>query len=74
MDAQPADDLSQGEEQGIYDEGFVIVTRASRKVLLDSAKRIAKLGGSPTKAALQAEWKTVQSEFKKLHAGTPMGY
>jgi len=65
---------AQGEEQGIYDEGFVIVTRASKKVFLDTATRIGKLGSSATTDALQKEWKRVQGEFRKLHAGTPMGH
>ncbi|NIM02051.1 MAG: hypothetical protein GTO30_13440 [Acidobacteria bacterium] len=64
---------AKGEEQGVYDEGFVIVTRASRKVLLDAAKRIGRLGGSATEATLQAEWDTVRAEFRKLHADTPLG-
>ena len=64
---------TQGEEQGIYDEGFVIVTRASKKVFLDTASRIGKLGSSATADALKGEWKTVKNEFRKLHAATPMG-
>jgi hypothetical protein len=64
---------AQGEEQGVYDEGFVIVTRAAKKVFLDTASRIGKLGSSATADALNGEWKTVKSEFRKLHAGTPMG-
>ena len=65
---------AQGEEQGIYDEGFVIITRAAKKVFLDTATRIGKLGSSATADALNAEWKTVKKEFGKLHAGTPMGH
>ncbi len=64
---------AQGEAQGIYDEGFVIVTKKSRKVLLDSAKSIGQLGGSATTAGLKAEWAKVRDEFKKLHASVPMG-
>jgi len=65
---------SAGEEQGIYDDGFVIVTRESKKVFLDVSKRIAKLGKSATADSLKAEWATVKKEFGKLHAGTPMGH
>jgi hypothetical protein len=63
-----------GEEQGIYDDGFVIVTRASKKALLDVSKRIAKLGKSATVDSLNAEWDKVKKEFGKMHAGTPMGH
>ena len=62
-----------GEKLDLYDEGFVIVTRASKKALLGAATRIGKLGSSATKDALAAEWKTVKKEFGKLHAGTTMG-
>ncbi len=58
---------SSGEEQGIYDEGFVIVTRAAKKVFLDSGKRIAKMSRKPDAAALAAEWAKVETEFGKLH-------
>jgi len=64
---------AQPDSEEIYDDGFVIVTKASKKVLLDASKRIAKLGSKATADALQAEWMTVQKEFGKLHAGTPMG-
>jgi len=64
---------AQGEEQGLYDEGFVIVTREAKKVFLDAAGRIGKRGSSATADAFSDEWKTVKSEFRKLHAATPMG-
>lgn len=58
---------AQGEEQGLYDEGFVIVTRASKKILLDTATRIGRLGSSATKSAVKTEWEKVRKEFAKLH-------
>jgi len=64
---------AQGEEQGVYEEGFVIVTRAAKKAFLDSAIRIGKLGSSATKDSLDAEWQKVRSEFRKLHADAAMG-
>jgi len=54
-----------GEQQGIYDEGFVIVTRVAKKALLDAAGKVARAADA---AALDAAWKTVESEFGKLHA------
>jgi hypothetical protein len=54
-----------GEQQGIYDEGFVIVTRAAKKTLIDAAGKIARATDA---AALDAAWKSVEGEFGKLHA------
>lgn len=59
---------ASGEQQGEYDPGFVVVTRAAKKVFLDSSKAIAKLGASPDAAALEAEWNKVEQQFDKLHA------
>ena len=54
-----------GEQQGIYDEGFVIVTKAAKKSMLDAAGKIARATDAAT---LDAAWKTVEGEFGKLHA------
>jgi hypothetical protein len=58
---------SGGEEKGIYDEGFVIVTRAARKVFLDAANAIGKQGAKTDMAVLESEWKKVQKQFEALH-------
>jgi hypothetical protein len=50
-----------GEAQGIYDEGYVIVTRAAKQRLLDSSRAIAKMAASPNASALEAEWKKVEA-------------
>jgi len=55
-----------GEEQGIYEEGFVIVTRAAKKEFLTAARNIAQLGGKPTAAALDAQWQTVAKQYNAL--------
>lgn len=55
-----------GEQQGIYDEGFVLVTRAAKKVFLDSAAEIGRLGSSPDSGALDVQWKKVQTQFEEL--------
>jgi hypothetical protein len=57
-----------GEAQGIFDEGFVIVTKASRKVFLDAAGQIARLAPKPDAASLDAAWKGVAAEYAKLMA------
>jgi hypothetical protein len=58
-----------GEKQGVFDEGFVIVTRAARKAFLTSAGSIAKLGGSPDPAKLEAEWRAVSAQYDALVKG-----
>jgi len=60
---------AKGEKDGIYDEGFVIVTRAAKKALLASAGNIAKMGGSPDVARLDAEWSAVAGQYKSLVKG-----
>ena len=59
---------AQGEQQGIYDEGFVVVTRAAKKVFLDAAGRIGKLAAAPDAAALETEWQKVSRQFSELMA------
>ena len=54
-------------DEELYDTGYVIVTRAAKKVFLEAARDIAKLAAAPDKAALAAEWKKVQTQFKALH-------
>jgi hypothetical protein len=58
---------AKGEEQGIYEEGFVIVTREARKSYLAIAGAIGKLAAKPDAVALKAEWAKVEKEFAKLH-------
>jgi len=58
---------AKGEEQGVYDEGFVIVTREAKKQFLASAGAIGKLAAKPDAAALKAEWQKVEQQFAKLH-------
>lgn len=49
-----------GEAQGLYDEGYVVVTRAARAKLLESARAIAGMAAAPKSDALGAEWKKVE--------------
>ena len=57
---------AEGEKQGVFDEGFVIVTRAARKVFLDSAMRIGKLAASRDAKALDTEWAAVAKQYGDL--------
>jgi hypothetical protein len=55
-----------GEAQGIFDEGFVIVTKAAKQRLLESSRAIAGMAREPKAAALDAEWKKVEGVFGEL--------
>lgn len=55
-----------GEQQGIYDEGFVIVTRADKKVFLDASKSIGKMSRSPDLEALESEWLSLSKQFARM--------
>ena len=52
-----------GEAQGIFDQGFVIITRAAKKAFLDSAQRIGKLAAGTDAKSLEAEWATVARQY-----------
>jgi hypothetical protein len=60
-----------GEAQGIFDEGFVIVTKAAKQKLLDSSRRFAQMASAPTAAGLDGEWKTVEAVFADLMKPAP---
>ncbi len=49
-----------GEAQGIYDEGYVIVTRAAKAELLASSRAIAGMAAAPEAGALKAEFNKVK--------------
>jgi hypothetical protein len=55
-----------GEAQGIFDEGYVIVTKAAKKSFLESSKAIAGMTAAPKAEALDAEWKKVQATYSEL--------
>jgi hypothetical protein len=59
-----------GEQQGIYDPGFVIVTREAKKQFIDSSKSIARMAKSADATALKSAWDKVAQDFEKLHEGT----
>jgi hypothetical protein len=56
---------SEGEAQGIYEEGYVIVTKAAKKTFLDSSQAIAMLAQKPTSEGLFTEWKKVQDAWNQ---------
>lgn len=55
-----------GEQQGLYDPGFVIVTRAAKKTFLDAALQIGRLGRSPDLDSLRQQWREVSAQYESL--------
>ena len=55
-----------GEAQGVFDDGFVIVTRAAKQKLLESSRAIGQLSRAPKADALEAEWKKVAAVYDEL--------
>jgi hypothetical protein len=55
-----------GEAQGLFDEGFVIVTRAAKGKLLASSRAIGQMASAPKADALEAEWKKVEAVVDEL--------
>jgi hypothetical protein len=54
-----------GEAQGIYDEGYVVVTKVAKQAFLDSSKEIAMLAREPKADALDTAWKKVETAWAK---------
>lgn len=58
-----------GESQGIYDPGFVVVTKAVKQQLLTISRAVGQLANAPDnldKAAIAREWKKVDDIWAKL--------
>jgi hypothetical protein len=55
-----------GEQQGLFDEGFVIVTKAAKTKLLASSRAIGQMAAAPKADALDAEWKKVEAVYDEL--------
>lgn len=54
---------SEGEAQGIFDEGFVVVTKAAKKAFLESSQAIAMSAKAPKAETLDTEWKKVEAAW-----------
>ena len=57
---------SAGEAQGIYDEGFVVVTKAAKQKLLETSRSIGQMAAAPKADALDAQWAQVKSVYAGL--------
>lgn len=55
-----------GEAQGVYDEGFVIVTKDAKKTFLAAAAEFGKLAGAPNADGLTATWAKVAARYAEL--------
>ena len=55
-----------GEAQGLYDEGFVVVTKAAKQKLLEASRAIGQSAQAPKADALAAEWLKVQAVYTDL--------
>ena len=55
-----------GEAQGLYEEGYVVVTRAAKKTLLEASQALAQLSRNPSAEGLEAGWKKVSTTYDEL--------
>ena len=54
---------AEGEAQGLYGEGYVVVTKAAKQAFLASSRALAMLAREPKADAIEAEWKKVESAW-----------
>jgi hypothetical protein len=60
---------SEGEAQGTFEPGYVIVSKAAKKAFLESSQALAMLARAPKADALDAEWKKVEAAWAQHVAG-----
>jgi hypothetical protein len=54
---------AEGEAQGTYDAGYVVITKKAKQAFLDSSKALALIARDPKADALDAEWKKVEAAY-----------
>jgi hypothetical protein len=57
-----------GEAQGVFDEGYVVVTKAAKQAFLGSSRALGMLARTPKAEALEQEWKKVEAAWAKYIA------
>jgi hypothetical protein len=57
---------ASGEAEGLYEEGYVVVTRAAKQSLLERSRTIAGMARGGKAEALAAEWAKVQATYAEL--------
>ena len=60
---------AEGERQGVYEEGYVIVTRAAKQVFLTAAEDFGRLAQAPDADAIDSVWDTVTETYESLPDG-----
>ena len=55
-----------GEAQGVFEEGYVIVTRAAKKAFLEASQAIGQLSRSPKLEDLETQWAKVEETYAGL--------
>lgn len=55
-----------GEAQGLFDQGYVIVTRAAKAKLLESSRTLGQMARAPKAEGLESEWKKVEAVVAEL--------
>jgi hypothetical protein len=55
-----------GEAQGIFDQGYVIVTRAAKAKLLEASRALGQMARAPKAEGLEAEWKKAEAVVAEL--------
>jgi len=57
---------ADGEQKGIYDQGFVVVSRVAKQAFLDASRAIGQTARAPKADALETEWAKVEATWKTL--------
>lgn len=57
---------AKGEQQGIYEEGYVVVTRAAKTAFLEASRALGQIAQKPAEDALAREWSKVESTWAGL--------
>jgi len=57
---------AEGEKQGLYEPGYVIVTKSAKTNLLAASKAIAQVASAPDKAALDKAWASVDAAWAEI--------
>jgi len=57
---------ADGEQKGLYDPGFVVVTKVAKQAFLDASRSIGQMARAPKADALETEWAKVDATWKTL--------